>query len=200
MVIKIIVEALLCILIADFITGFVHWLEDAYGSEDWPIIGPLVIKPNILHHFQPRHFTHKNWWQSSWDLVALWGVVLLVAWGLGVLTWHLWLIAALGANANQIHKWSHRTPRENGRLIFRLQRWHIIQTPRHHAGHHTNPKNSRYCVITNLLNPVLDRMNLWAALEQVIFRITGCRRRIDPSVPASFTTEVPSASLPSSPR
>ena len=30
-------EIILIVLIADFISGLFHWLEDAYGREDWPI-------------------------------------------------------------------------------------------------------------------------------------------------------------------
>ena len=45
----IIVELIGAVLVADFLSGLFHWLEDAYGREDWPITGRLVTKPNILH-------------------------------------------------------------------------------------------------------------------------------------------------------
>ena len=38
------------IFMADFICGFVHWLEDNYGREDAPIIGAAIIAPNRRHH------------------------------------------------------------------------------------------------------------------------------------------------------
>jgi hypothetical protein len=87
-----------------------HWLEDAYGREDWPITGRLVTKPNILHHHDPRYFTRYGWFHSSWDLMCLGLLILAVAWLFGVLTWQVWLFAILGSTANQIHKWAHRTP------------------------------------------------------------------------------------------
>ena len=42
--------------IADLTCGLVHWWEDTYGQEHWPLIGPAVIAPNRLHHLAPRAF------------------------------------------------------------------------------------------------------------------------------------------------
>lgn len=172
-----ILKIIAAVLTADFLSGFFHWLEDAYGREHWPVTGRLVTRPNILHHHDPRHFTHNGWFHSSWLLICLGLIVLGAAWLCGRLTWQVWLVVFLGVNANQFHKWAHRTPSENGRLISLLQRARVIQTPRHHACHHINPKNSHYCVLTNLLNPLLDSMRFWEGLELIIERVTGVRRR-----------------------
>jgi hypothetical protein len=176
------------VLIGDFVSGFFHWLEDAYGREDWPITGRLITKYNILHHHDPRHFTRNSWLESSWIMLCIIGLIVLAAWALGVLTWQVWLFAALGVNINQIHKWAHRTPAENGRLITVCHRLHLLQTPRHHAGHHTDPKNSHYCVLTNFLNPVLDWIRFWQGLEWVIWKLFRVRRREDASVGTSRMT------------
>jgi ubiquitin-conjugating enzyme E2 variant len=108
--------------------------------------------------------------------------VLLVAWPLGLLSWQLGLFVALSVNANEIHKWSHRTRKENGRLISALQDWHILQTPRHHGLHHADPKNTYYCPIFNFVNPVLERIAFWSRLEAVIERLTGVTHRPDTAV------------------
>src|SRR6185369_16650699 len=105
MVFKIVAQFVATVLVADFVSGFVHWLEDAYGCEDFPITGRLVTQPNIIHHHTPRHFLANSWWHSSWDLCCLAAVVVFAAWLLGQLTWHVCVFALLGANANQIHKW-----------------------------------------------------------------------------------------------
>src|SRR5262245_30173371 len=102
-------QAVGVILAADFVAGFVHWLEDAYIREDTPLIGKHVARNNIIHHHLPRHFTKKNWWQSSWDLVGLGGLIVLLAWFAGVLTWYVWLFVVIVANSNQVHKWAHQT-------------------------------------------------------------------------------------------
>ncbi len=176
------VELIVAVLVADFLSGLFHWLEDAYGNENWPIAGRLITKPNILHHHDPRYFTRHGWFQSSWLLLCFGLVILAAAWLWDLLTWHIWVIVILGVDANQIHKWAHRTPKENGPIIGLLQRIRLVQTPRHHALHHTDPKNSHYCVLTNFLNPILDGMRLWDGLEWVIHLVVGVRRRTDTSV------------------
>lgn len=169
-------------LAADFAGGVVHWLEDAYVREDTPLIGRHVARPNIVHHHFPRYMTRHNWWQTSWDLCLLSATLVLGAWCLGLLTWQVWLFAILTANANEFHKWSHRTRKENGPLISFLQDVRILQTAHHHARHHTDPKNSHYCTITNALNPILDNTRFWYGLEWILARILGLKRRVDTSV------------------
>ena len=178
----VILKIIVAVLVADFLSGLFHWLEDAYGREDWPITGRFVTKPNILHHHDARYFTRHGWFRSSWLLLCLGLVVLGGAWLLGVLTWQVWLVVILGTNANQVHKWAHRTPLENGPFIAVLQRARLVQTSCHHARHHTNPKNSHYCVLTNFLNPLLDGCRLWASLEWVIRTLFGVQRRLDTSI------------------
>jgi len=178
----VVLEVIITLLVADFISGLFHWLEDAYGREEWPITGRLVTRPNILHHHNPRYFTRHGWCHSSWLLLCLGLLVLLCAWLSGFLTWHVWLFVALGVNANQIHKWAHRSPVENGPIITFLQCIWLLQTPRHHAQHHTDPKNSHYCVLTGFVNPILDTIRLWDALEAVIWSVFRVRRRTDNSV------------------
>ena len=177
----ILLQALGVILLADFLAGVIHWLEDAYGTEDTPVLGPLVIRPNIVHHHYPRFFTKLTWWQSSWDLLLI-GLLMIggAAWA-GVLTWHVWLFVLLSINANQVHKWSHQTRSENGPVISFLQDYWILQTPRQHALHHTDPKNTYYCPLTNLLNPALEFIGLWPKLEAVIEAVTGATHRQDAS-------------------
>ena len=168
---------------ADFVAGFVHWFEDAYVREDTPFIGRVIGRPNVIHHHLPRHMTRKNWLQSSWDLCLISAAIVFAAWTLGALTWHVWLFAVVSANANQVHKWSHRTRHENGRFITFLQNLRVLQTPHHHAIHHTNPKNVHYCPITNLVNPLLDHAHFWDALEWLLAHTIGLHRRADTSLP-----------------
>jgi plasmanylethanolamine desaturase len=169
-------------LAADFVAGLVHWLEDAYVREDTPIIGKYVARPNIVHHHYPRYMTRHNWWQTSFDLLLFSTALLIGAWCLGLLTWEMWLFAILSANANELHKWEHRTRKENGPIISFLQDIRLLQTAKHHARHHTDPKNSHYCTITNFLNPVLDEMNFWNGLEWALAKTVGLNRREDTSI------------------
>jgi ubiquitin-conjugating enzyme E2 variant len=170
------------VLAADFVGGMIHWLEDAYVREDTPIIGKWIARPNIVHHHYPRYMTRHSWWQTSFDLLLVSVALVIVAWFMDLLTWEVWMFAILSANANEFHKWEHRTRKENGRVISFLQDIHILQTAKHHARHHTDPKNSHYCTITNFLNPVLDGVNFWNGIEWTLARSVGLNRREDTSV------------------
>ena len=181
--IVVVMQIVLIVMLADFAAGVVHWIEDAYVREDTPLIGSFIGKANVIHHHLPRYMTRNNWWQSSWDLLCLSALMVAGAWALGVLTWQVWLFAAISTNANEVHKWSHQTRKENGRIISFLQDAHVFQTPHHHAVHHTNPKNVRYCPITNLVNPILDGIHFWDGVEWVLARTIKLNRRPDTSVP-----------------
>ena len=170
------------VLAADFVAGMVHWLEDAYVREDTPLIGKYVARPNIVHHHYPRYMIRHTWWQTSFDLVRMSVAMVMGAWFAGLLSWEVWLFAILSANANEFHKWEHRTRKENGPIISFLQDIQVLQTAKHHARHHTDPKNSHYCTITNFLNPVLDGMNFWNGLEWALAKTVGLNRREDTSI------------------
>jgi plasmanylethanolamine desaturase len=186
-----------CIVIADFLSGFFHWLEDAYGREYWPITGRLVTRPNILHHHEPRYFTRHSWLKSASVIMVLVAAGLLAAWAGGFLGWMTWTVALIDVNANESHKWAHRTPSENGRLIRALQWTGLLQSPAHHA-RHQHRKNTHYCVITDYLNPLLDAVHLWDGLEWLVYRITGVRRRHDDSVTLSNSDNSKRPALPPS--
>lgn len=182
LLILVLVQMVAIVLAADFVGGFVHWVEDAYIRENTPLVGQLIGRPNTVHHHFPRHMTRYNWWYTSRDLAVVSAVLVIAAACAGWLTWQVWLFAILAANANEFHKWEHRTRKENGRLISFLQDIKLLQTAKHHARHHTDPKNSHYCTTTNLLNPVLDGIHFWGGLEWLLAKTIRLERREDTSV------------------
>src|SRR5581483_222146 len=170
------------ILAADFATGLFHWLEDAYAREDTPVIGKIIAKPNILHHHYPHAMARHSWWKTSRELMlAALGIVVVAAL-LGYFSWEIVLFALLVGNSNEFHKWAHRNRAENGPVISFLHRFHLLQGTRHHAMHHTDPKDSHYCTITELLNPILDGTRFWSKLEGLLEKTLGWKRRVDTSV------------------
>lgn len=170
------------LLAVDFASGVLHWLEDSYGKASWPILGKHVVAPNILHHHQPRAFTKTSFWDRNSVTLVIGGLILLAVTLLGGFHW-LWVLAALLAGiSNEVHCWAHRSPRENGPVITFLQRIRLLQTPKAHAVHHTDPKDRSYCTMTNFLNPVLDYLRFFDRIEKAVFKLTGIKRRIDESV------------------
>ena len=177
---------LIVVSFADLISGLVHWWEDSYGQEQWPIIGSAIIAPNRLHHVRPRAFLQNSWWKSSrYQVVAGIAVVVVALWA-GWLGWKLILFVVVAANANEVHKWSHRTQAENGRLISWLQAWGVIQNRRQHARHHRGLRNSHYCTMTTWVNPVVETLGIWRLLEFCVCRVTGVMPVLEDRAPSEY--------------
>lgn len=166
-------------LITDVVSGLFHWWQDAYGDPFWPVVGTHITRPNILHHYAPRALLAKSWWNSSRTLLVIALAIAAGAWLVDLLTWQLLLGLALGVNMNQVHKWSHQSPRHNPALVRALQRVGILQSPAQHRLHHIAGRDTHYCIFTNVMNPVLERLHVWPAIEWVLARGFGIRRRGD---------------------
>lgn len=168
-----------CVLIADFITGLVHWFEDTYITPNWPILGQHVGVPNIEHHKHPgwiatmSSFVSRNLQTFSMGVVA----IVTYYWFYGCF-WPVMFTVALAAFGNEIHTWNHRNRRQNPWWIRFLQDTAIIQTPIQHARHHKKPYDVCYCTITNLLNPILDTTRFWRVLEWLIWLVTLGRAEV----------------------
>jgi ubiquitin-conjugating enzyme E2 variant len=176
----VLLQATGCLFLADFLSGLVHWAEDAYGEAHWPLVGPLVITPNLLHHRDPRAMTRQSWLRNVDLPMVLGALVLLTVGTLGHLTWTWVLTVSLLALTNLVHRWAHQNAVENGPFVTRLQALGLIQGRAAHAAHHRYPRASHYCALTNHLNPLLERVGLWTKLEALILRLTGVARRVEP--------------------
>ena len=64
----------------------------------------------------------------------------------------------------------------------------LMQGFKHHARHHRAGKDTHYCVMTNYLNPVLERAHFFRSLETLIFKMTRALPRRDESVNPRFRT------------
>ena len=162
---------LLCILAADFITGLVHWWEDSYWLPSWPILGRIVVEPNIDHHLRPGVIGSMTTIISrNYQTVVPAVILSLVLW-----SWPLALIFILAALGNEVHAWNHR--RNNNFIIRLLQDASIIQTPQQHSRHHRPPFEAYYCTLTNFTNAVLEAVNFWRGLEWCVWKLTGIKHR-----------------------
>lgn len=167
------VQVPLLILLADFITGIFHWLEDSYGNEDFPVIGKNVTQPNLLHHRKPREFLKNSWLRSADVPLVLAAFFISGLWALGWLNWQTVFVTFILINANEIHKWTHQSRKEKPKLAHWLHRFKLVQSAKGHAKHHSGNMNTHYCTVTDYLNPLLEKINLWRRFEKVIKKVTG---------------------------
>ena len=172
MFLKLIGGFFVCLWAADFVTGLAHWLEDTYCLENYPLIGSFICEPNIEHHVDPQLMVREGTFFSrnllQWSLCgAMYGLLWLVGLG-GIFTFTILLMASFG---NEIHRWNHMS-KTNGFVTF-MKDSGLIQIQKQHSLHHKQPHNQYYCVMTSLLNAVLERINFWRKLEWTVEAITG---------------------------
>jgi len=154
---------------ADFIAGLFHFVEDRYWDESTPIVGRLVGGPNKKHHSEPRAFLRGNYWQRNYTTIMPASVGVGLCLCLEPLR-DYWLMFAFLTQANEVHCWAHQPGKVNW-LVEALQETGLVQSARHHNGHHGAPYDIRFCVMSCWLNPWLDRGRFWIALEWLIWKI-----------------------------
>jgi hypothetical protein len=163
-------------LIADFVSGAVHWLADNFGHEKMPIVGPNLIRPFREHHVDPRAITRHDFIETNGNnCLVCWpwlvGFYFFLPPGESLLALAFistWLVFNVGIfMTNQFHKWSHLE--QVPAWIATLQRWRLVLSPDHHDIHHTAPFEKYYCITTGWLNPLLcDRLRFFQRLETMI--------------------------------
>lgn len=161
----------LLILLADFISGVIHWLEDTYF---YPgifkgILDKSVVKPNMYHHKKPADIINGTYLQTNIVSILITGGIGLLLYLLNLGTVDIYILLMVLSHSNQIHKWAHdpRPPE----VIKGLQTLGILQSLKHHGIHHRYPYDKNYCVLTNYLNPLLDGIGFWRLLELTLGRL-----------------------------
>jgi len=176
---SILLKLVLVLLLVDLVSGVVHWAEDTFWTTDTPVLGPVLVAPNLLHHDEPAAFVRFSYWHSNGQLLKVAVALLVVAALLGHLTWPVALFALIGGHANQIHKWAHMARRKVPAPVRWLQRAHLLQSVAHHYRHHGGERNTHYCTVTPLLNPLFDRLGVWRGLERLLATPKNSPRRTD---------------------
>ena len=156
---------------ADLLTGCVHWFCDTFFDETTPLVGEGVIAPFREHHRDPLLMTRRGILEvtgSSFRGMA------------PVLTMWVWWSAALGSSANAfvfalatgtvatnlLHRWAHDpAPPAFARALHRTG---LVLTPARHARHHSPPYAAAYCVTSGWLNPLCERLNLWTRTQAAL--------------------------------
>jgi plasmanylethanolamine desaturase len=175
-------------LAADFVSGFVHWLGDTWGSTETPILGKAMIRPFREHHVDQKAITRHDFIETNGSncLISIPVGVMAIAipLGPGPLHWlRLFTATFLGAMilwvmaTNQFHKWAHadRPPL----VIAWLQRLHLILPPAHHAIHHAAPFAKYYCITVGWMNWPLYKLRFFPTLERMITAWKGWLPRQD---------------------
>lgn len=173
-------------LAADFVSGFVHWMADTWGSPDMPVIGRALVRPFREHHIDPMEITRHGFIETNGNNCLISIPAGLIALALPVGPGHglgLYLSASIGSlilwvmGTNQFHKWAH-LEKTTG-LVALLQRCRLILPREHHAIHHRAPFAKYYCITVGWLNAPLTLMRFFRVMEAIVTAFTGLKPRAD---------------------
>jgi ubiquitin-conjugating enzyme E2 variant len=161
-------------LAADFISGFVHWAGDTIGDEATPFLGKNFVTPFRHHHVDPKDISRHDFIETNGNNCIVVVAPLLVAYLLmpgrpGILFFACALMAFLSlfiVATNQFHKWAHSDTPPRYALV--LQRWGLILSPAHHNLHHALPHDRHYCITVGWMNPLLNRIQFFRAVEALV--------------------------------
>ena len=173
------VQVVCLYLLADVIGGVLHWAEDTLGRLETPVWGRLFVKPNILHHESPAAMLEARWLRSNGLTITIAALVVgLVSVNHGM-SWQLLVLGLFGAMNQQVHRFAHARRSDLPRAVVLLQNLKVFQDARHHWVHHRKPNNRYFCVMSPLMNPLLEKIGFWFLLERLLVPIFGAPRRPD---------------------
>lgn len=171
-------------IVADFLSGVVHWGADTWGSETMPVLGKRLLRPFRVHHINPADFLTRHWIDTNGDVATIVSVVLAMtllipiatAAGQASVTFIL-AVATTTLPTNQVHQWAHMTSPPG--FVRVLQRLGVLMSHAHHAEHHAPPYVSNYCIALGWCNAPLVHLQFFPRVEQLITRLTGAVPRAD---------------------
>jgi ubiquitin-conjugating enzyme E2 variant len=183
--------ALVGLLFSDFISGFVHWMFDTWGSVDTPIVGKLAIRTFRHHHVDAKAMTRHDFIETNGHNITLTtvlgfsGLVFVIPNPAEASLYAVFLVQCMlcatvfTCMTSQIHQWAHQDESDRPGVIKLLQRARLILEPKHHDVHHTAPYARNYCITVGWMNGPLRAIRFFETLEWVITTVTGALPRVD---------------------
>lgn len=171
-------------MLADFLSGLIHWASDTWGRVSMPVLGKRLLHPFRVHHVNPADFLTRKFIDTNGDVAFLMIPLLLGAFAIPLDTawstfWAVFVasMSAVGLMTNQVHQWAHM--RRAPWPIRFLQQAGVILSHEAHEEHHRAPHTSNYCIATGWCNAPLQALRFFHALEHSITRYTGLQPRSD---------------------
>ena len=162
-------------LLADFITGTIHWFCDSFFDEETPVIGNFIIYSFREHHSHPLIITKDKFIEQDTTSFFIFMPFLYFATFTEIsylnspnsIYGHFILIGVCIGTfcTNLFHKWAHQ--RNQNFIIKKLQKLGLILNPNSHKKHHVDHSRG-YCVTSGLMNPILDYIKFYPNLERFI--------------------------------
>ena len=144
-------------LLADLVSGLVHWALDTFGSVRTPVFGPAFIRPFREHHADPQGMTRHDFIEvNGASCLGCLPILLLSFFFEGFLHAVIVFTCVGILLTNQCHKWAHMD--SPPKLVKTLQKIGLVLRADEHRLHHTPPYNSHFCTASGWLNRPLNTL------------------------------------------
>jgi ubiquitin-conjugating enzyme E2 variant len=169
-------------LLADLVTGAIHWFEDKFmDAKSLNFLAAEVAADNDLHHQKPTAMTLNSGWENMRSGAAVGWPLAAGLWWFGFPLW-VWLTPFFAAFGNLVHRFAHMPEHRVPRFVRGMQEFGLFISYDHHDQHHRSmkrliPKHEagfKFCPMTDWVNPLVDRIGLWTFLERS-FRWLGLK-------------------------
>lgn len=170
-------------LLADFLSGIIHWIEDKRLNPSRIAFLDRVRIDNDLHHFRPSSILRFTWLENIGA-----SAMLTLPLSLCLYAIHapkvLWLAIFFSTFGNLTHRFAHIPQLKRNRLLKFIQRTGFFISYEQHLRHHFNSKGRvskrdasiTYCTMTGWLNPILDKIKFFNLLDWIYKRMTGAKK------------------------
>jgi ubiquitin-conjugating enzyme E2 variant len=176
-----IVEIIIAIILADFVVGIFHWMEDTYFcyNSTNPII-QRIAKDNELHHYYPRDIVTYSYLENMQVTLPLTMIILLIVFLINKKfvmkhKYAVFIFALLCSTSNIFHRFLHLRECEKSKILLFLQKNCILSNSYQHKIHHVNANNN-YCVILYFTNVFLEKIHFWYFLENATYILFGIKQ------------------------
>ncbi|MEQ1665027.1 MAG: fatty acid desaturase CarF family protein [Bdellovibrionales bacterium] len=171
-------------IIADILSGLVHWFADTWGSPEWFIVGPTLIRPFREHHTDPESITRHDFIETNGSLFLIGTFFLTIGFFADSLLVFILMFSSISfvAATNQIHKFAHLN--QSPKIIHLLSSVRLLLSKEQHMIHHTKDNTDTYCITSGLWNYPLDQLNFFRFLEKIITKVS----RTEPRAYQKFIT------------
>lgn len=167
------VQVVVGVLAADFLTAAAHWFEDTYlpHTEAPGLLGEIA-RDNDMHHFIPFSITVGSWWETCRVSAQLMAGLALAFWAMAprlVARYRTFFVTCAVAmvSANLVHRFQHERECTRPAIVTALQRAGALCSSEQHAVHHENT-DVRYGVLLGFTNAAYDSLGVWRALETML--------------------------------
>ncbi len=178
--VNILLQIFIGFVVVDIFGGAIHWFEDTYLDYcvDVPFISVLA-KDNELHHYFPRTIVAYSYLENMKNTLIILSVIMLIlclVFRKSLFKYPFFLASFLfwSCTINLFHRFSHMRECENHFVINYLQKTGILCSHEHHSAHHKTV-DSKYCVLSEYTNYLLDSIHFWRVLEYMVFVLTNIK-------------------------